>query len=228
MTGRAAPQEVEETVELGGGMPYHLRSDVVEQNQAIGRFTTAFSEMVATMKQWLHNFLTPADEEFPWPSNPLLHALTGPMTADPIRSAFFGMCAILGEFDESDRKVIRALQALVQREIELRNQVAHADWTLGWTDHQTGNPVEPTAHKVRITKSGVANEVVDLNASLLQREALRMDHITSTLHVVGNVCRNRQRGVGGAALQARLFTRKEGDGVEMVFMIEASPGGGLG
>ena len=78
------------------------------------------------------------------------------MTADPIRGAFFAISSEVGDLNDEDRSVRKALQTIVQYYIQLRNDIAHADWSVGWTVADTGELIQPSAHKAKVAKDGIA------------------------------------------------------------------------
>jgi hypothetical protein len=134
--------------------PYHLRPDVVEIHQAIGRYITVFSEVMATMRHGIGLFLGPTDAEFR-PPDPLLETLFAQMTADPIRAALFAISSQVSDLNDGDRSIRKALQTIVQHYIRLRNDIAHADWAVGWEVVDTGELIPPAASKIKLAKDGI-------------------------------------------------------------------------
>ena len=173
--------------------PYHLRPDVVEIHQAIGGYITAFSEVVATMRHGIDLFLTPPDVEFR-PPDPLLATLFAQMTADPIRAALFAISGQVGDLNDEDRSIRKALQTIVQHYIRLRNDIAHADWTVGWEVVDTGELLPPSASKVKVVRDGIEHTSLPFTAEQLRREAGHLHQVTSLLRMWINVCRKRQVG----------------------------------
>jgi hypothetical protein len=174
-------------------LPYHLRPDVVEIHQAIGGYVTVFSEVVAAMRHGIDLFLTPTDVEFR-PPDPLLETLFAQMTADPIRAALFAISSQVSDLDDDDRSIRKALQTIVQHYIRLRNDIAHADWTVGWEVVDTGELVPPAASKVKVAKDGIEYTSLPFTAEQLRREIDHLHQLARLLRIWINVCRKRQVG----------------------------------
>jgi hypothetical protein len=173
--------------------PYHLRPDVVEIHQVIGPYITVFSEVVATMRHGIGLFLGPADAELR-PPDPLLETLFAQITADPIRAALFAISSQVGDLNDEDRSIRKALQTIVQHYIRLRNDIAHADWAIGWEVADTGELVPPAASKIKLAKDGIERTSLPFTAEQLRREIDHLHQLDMLLRIWINVCRKRQVG----------------------------------
>jgi hypothetical protein len=173
--------------------PAHQRPDVVEIHQAIGGYITAFSEVVAALRRGIDIFLAPADVMFRAP-DPLLEILFAQMTADPIRAAFFAISSQVGDLNDDDRSVRKALQTMVQHYIRLRNDIAHADWSVGWEVADTGELVSPTAHRVKVAKDGIEHTSLPYTPEQLEREIGHLNYLRRALGIWARACRQRQVG----------------------------------
>jgi hypothetical protein len=180
--------------------PYHLRPDVIEIHRAIGGFITAFSEVVARMRRQMELLIsnaegsTPAAQSAVLPGNPLLAILFDKMTADPIRAAYFAMASSVGDLNDADRSVRNALQGLVQYYIAMRNDIAHADWSVGWEVADSGDVVLPMAHKIRASKDGAEVARLPFTATSLGAEVVHLHYLAGLIGVFGDVCIERQLG----------------------------------
>jgi hypothetical protein len=173
--------------------PDDRRSDVVEIHQAIGGYITAFSDVVAALRHGIDLFLAPVDVKFRVP-DPLLEILFAQMTADPIRAAFFAISSQVGDLNDDDRSVRKALQTIVQHYILLRNDIAHADWSVGWEVVDTGELVPPTAHKVKVAKDGIEHTSLPFTPKQLEREIGHLNYLRQALGIWIKACRQRQVG----------------------------------
>jgi hypothetical protein len=174
---------------------YHLRPDVIEIHRAIGGYITTYSELVAAMRYGIHQFLSPPDtDEWHHPPNPLLDILFNQMTADPIRAAYFAISSHVGDLNDADRTVRNALQGLVQYYTSLRNDIAHADWSVGWALADSDEPVLPTAHKIKVSKDGISNIQLALTAEKIGKEINHLGMLTSLIRTWAEACRRRQQG----------------------------------
>ena len=145
------------------------------------------------MRHGVSLFLGPADAEFR-PPNPLLETLFAQMTADPIRAALFAISSQVGDLNDEDRSIRKALQTIVQHYIRLRNDIAHADWAVGWEVADTGELVPPAASKVKLVKDGIEHTSLPFTAEQLGREIDHLHQLTSLLRIWISVCRKRQVG----------------------------------
>ncbi len=177
----------------GSELPYHMRPDVVEIHRAIGNYITAFSQVVATMRHGIDLFLAPKDVEFRLP-DPLLETLFAQMTADPIRSALFAISSQVADLNDPDRSIRKALQTIVQHYIQLRNDIAHADWAVGWVIADTNEVIQPTAHKLKVVREGIEQTSLPFTAQQLEREVSHLHQMDFMLRIWIDVCRKRQRG----------------------------------
>jgi hypothetical protein len=210
------------------GTSFHHRPDVIEVQRAIGGFITAFSEVVVSMRRGIESFLLPAGQEW-MPGNAIPEILLAQMTADPIRAAFFAISNEVADLNDADRAVQRALQNLVQHYISLRNDIAHADWSVGWEDVETGEWVNPFARKVKITKAGLRTSRVPFDANDLHREVGHLYQLRRLLDVWGEVCRRRQVGNLDQCPSdlMNVFRTREAVGTAVGFKNEEAPEGGF-
>ena len=172
---------------------YHLRPDVVAIHRAIGGYITTFSEVVAVMHHGIDLFFAAPDVTFR-PLDPLLETLFAQMTADPIRAAFFAISSQVADLNDEDRSIRKALQTIVQHYIQLRNDIAHADWTVGWTVADTGEVIQPTAQKIKVTKDGIASTSLPFTSEQIGREIDRLHQVKKLIQIWANTCRKRQVG----------------------------------
>jgi hypothetical protein len=178
---------------LGTERPSHQRPDVVEIHRAIGGYVTAFSEVVAVLRQGIDIFLAPIDVKYRRP-DPLLEILFAQMTADPIRAAFFAISSQVGDLNDDDRSIRKALQALVQHYIRLRNDIAHADWSVGWMVAETGASIPPAAYRVKVAKDGVEHTSLPYTPEQIAAEIAHLHYLRRALGIWATACRRRQVG----------------------------------
>jgi hypothetical protein len=163
---------------------------------ALGDFTVAFSEMISALHRSGAMLLEAphASESSQVARSPLIDAVYEPLTAAPISKLFFTLCRQAGDLNDSDLNVHRALQRWVDRFIQMRNQVSHADWSVGWVVHDTDRQVPPTAHKLRTSGWISAYTKLDLTSDGVGHAAGKIRYTASLIRAFGNVCRDRQCG----------------------------------
>lgn len=191
---------------------FQVRPDVVAIHRAIGGYITAFSEVVSTMRHGIDRFFIPADVTFRQP-DPLLETLFAQMTADPIRGAFFAISSQVGDLNDEDRAVRKALQTLVQYYIQLRNDIAHADWAVGWEDADTGEPDQPRAHRTKVGKDGIIHTALSITAEQIELEIGHLNQVRRMLSIWASECRKRQTGDMSSRPSDRLYVYKTSEAV---------------
>ncbi|MEV6218616.1 hypothetical protein [Nocardia sp. NPDC051833] len=163
---------------------------------AIGNYITRFSEVIHLMRQQIADYLAPTSERFRGPISPLLDMLFDKMTASPVVESYFAMSSQAANLDADDIQIRNTLRKLVVRQVEFRNQIAHADWHVGWRNADTN---EAIPFQVRKTKSsGFGYPVLtdlDLTPDSICTEVCVLQELLHTVLLFGSVCRMRQRGI---------------------------------
>nr|WP_122975204.1 hypothetical protein [Mycolicibacterium komanii]CRL70331.1 hypothetical protein CPGR_01943 [Mycolicibacterium komanii] len=192
-------------------MGYHERPEVKELHRVIGGYIDVFSGLMHTMRQAITDYLAPPDERYPLGS-PLLDVLFATMTANPIVDSFFGLSTLVGELDEAEIAVKNALRKSVNAHVSYRNDIAHADWSIGWEVADTSERVPDTAYKIK-TKAGVPT-MSDLGLSTggIIAQINDLQQLKTLVRSFGAACRSRQRGDGRVS--------------DVLEAIPASPSGG--
>lgn len=175
----------------GGG--YHEQPDVVWLHRTIGGYITAFSELTAIMRVQINDYLAPVEQEYP-PQNKLLDVLFASMAAKPIADSFFSLSTAVGDLDESDAQIRRQLRRCVDQHIVFRNDIAHAEWSIGWENADTGEVAPPAAFRIK-TMGGVPQiSNVAITANGIATRINELNRLRRSVMLYGTVCRSRQRG----------------------------------
>lgn len=132
---------------------YHDEPSTVQLHRAIGGYITIFSELVATMRHHISKFLEP-NRDGAVDNSQLLDILFSTMTANPITESFFAMASHIGELNESEVLVRNSLKRSVRKHVDFRNDLAHADWSIGWMRLDTSETVPASAHRIK-SREGV-------------------------------------------------------------------------
>lgn len=156
----------------------------------IGVYIVEFSSIVSLMRQFISSFMSPDKMH---KRNPMLDSVFDKMTADPIRTAFFAICREYAHLEGEDERIRAVLNAHVQRMTERRNEIAHADWHVGWIIADTDEVVPPTATKIHLAKEGTRHEVV-FNANKLINLIAEIDILRKSLMHFGYTCISRHSG----------------------------------
>jgi hypothetical protein len=164
----------------------------------LGEFTVAFSELVSSMRESASLLLEEpskgTDVDLALQRNHRLHTAFESLTADPIATIYFSLCGDVGDLDENDIAVLRALRRLVSEYVSVRNQIAHADWSVGWVDHETDEAVEPAAYKIRTSKLQTRYQKLTLTVDGIHECSGQMSYVSSLLRTYAAICRDRQCG----------------------------------
>jgi hypothetical protein len=95
--------------------------------RAIGRYMVAFSSLMQQMREMLSEHVAGGILGSHKPE-----LLLGEAMPTALSNAFFGMCRLVADLDDNESKVESAIRKRVKTEIEMRNDVAHGDWEVGW------------------------------------------------------------------------------------------------
>jgi hypothetical protein len=182
--------------------PYHLRGDVLAIHRAIGHFITAFASVDLSLRNGIARFFAAAEnpdrglDHFQMnASTGLLDILLDRMTAGRLQSAFLIMSSAITDLDEEDREVRDVLGIMLRHFVELRNNIAHATWDVGWTDVETGEAVPPTARVVRVSKDGPRSALLDsLDAETIGREANGLHTLDRSVRAYAESCLHLRSG----------------------------------
>jgi hypothetical protein len=176
-----------------------------EQSDAIyheiGIFIVKFSEIVSMLRTGIVVCLgsDPFSVEFAE-----INAVFDKMTADPIRTAFFTLCGESASLDDEDCKIRDVMNMTIQRLAERRNEIAHADWSIGWVENETNKVVPPVAHKIHASvKKGLSNRQVFDPKRLHNLVWEALTAYEAIKHFVW-ICRDRVTGEGDARLRDKL------------------------
>ncbi|MEU1954967.1 hypothetical protein [Nocardia rhamnosiphila] len=170
-------------------------SDVVDLHQAIGLYITAFSELIEGMRSQIYEYFDPPSVTWRGGSYPLLDILFANMTANPIVESFFAMSTHVADLDEPDTRIRNALKRQVQAKVSFRNDLAHADWSVGWRRVGTDELVPHSVRKIK-THDGVPRlSDLGLTANDIGCQIKELRELSRDVSLFGEVCRFRQRRI---------------------------------
>lgn len=161
-------------------------------HQALGGYFESYSIGLATMRHTVEGFLAFPSSD-PFHRNRLFDVLFAGMTAKPLADAFFSMCTIAGALEAYEIKVRNTLRATWTGHTTFRNDLAHAEWNVGW-ETMDGEPVPPSAVRVKMRDGlpTLSNLAVDTNDIIEKINDLVV--VNAVLREFGNSCRKRQEG----------------------------------
>lgn len=172
---------------------YHEDPAVVFLHRTIGGYITVFSELTALMRHQILAYLSPTEQAH-GAHNRLYDVLFAAMTAKPIVDAFFAMSTEVGQFDEADVAIRNQLKRAVNDHVAFRNDVAHAEWAIGWKVADTGEPVPPVAMRIKSTNGVPTLTNVDITAARIAQQINDLNSLRRLVMVFGIACEGRQQG----------------------------------
>ncbi|GIG26905.1 hypothetical protein Cde04nite_31490 [Cellulomonas denverensis] len=162
-------------------------------HRSIGGYITMFSEMTASMRQQIGAYLAPVDVEFPI-SDRLLDVLFASMTAKPIVDAFFSLSTEVGKLDADEAAIRNQLRRRVNEHLAFRNDLAHAEWSIGWQDADTGERLPPAALRIKSSEGVPRLQDVGISSQVIGSHIDEVNQLRRLVMVFGRCCRARQRG----------------------------------
>jgi hypothetical protein len=153
--------------------------------RAIGRYIVAFSQLMSHMRYVIASRIAWRHDDDP----ALVEMILGEAMPKLITDSFFGLCRVVGQFDEAEKKVERKLRNDAVEICNMRNDIAHGDWWVGQMERYDSPTVRAPA-LVRI-KPGRVDELpeqtVDLLIADLDTMADDISALTNTLAEFGRL-----------------------------------------
>lgn len=148
----------------------------------IGRFVVQFEHMCFELRAGITFTL----QKFGLKNQQLAHILTSELTAEPLRTLLQSLLSEIEEFDDSDRKIFKAIFKKAQDLIKSRNDIIHGTWFIGWASEDQTDFRIANGHKLQRKASGLA--VKELNYSpkdfmALSEECAETEKLVSRLWV---------------------------------------------
>ncbi|GKT33850.1 hypothetical protein ADUPG1_007539, partial [Aduncisulcus paluster] len=97
---------------------------------------------------------------------------------------------------EAEIAVRNTLRRKVQEHVSFRNDLVHADWSIGWVNDDTDEDLPASAHKIK-TKDGVPTmSELGITTNEIISRINDLQGLYRQVNVFGTACRARQRGEG--------------------------------
>ncbi|MFD6198093.1 hypothetical protein ACFWE3_15495 [Mycobacteriaceae bacterium NPDC060252] len=184
--------ELEAALRASQELGYHNKPEVIQLHRVIGGYIDRFSSLIAYMRQAISTYFATPEEVYPLRVGPLLDILFAPMTAKPIADAFFATSTRVADLDECEVAVRNALRRSVENQMNFRNDLVHADWSIGWEDADTAQSLPNTARKIK-TRSGVPTMgSLDVSTNDIIRQINELQRTYDLVRIFGRACRDRQ------------------------------------
>lgn len=172
---------------------YHELPRVREFHRALGGYVEIYSQGISAMRHGIEAFLAPEGERHPR-GNPLFHILFAGMTAKPISDAFFGMATVAAELAPSEVSIRNALRREWETQTSFRNDLAHAEWAVGWEDAETGEPVPPGSTRIKNVDGVPTLTNLSIDTNVIIGEINRLIPLVRKIQRFAWACRDRQSG----------------------------------
>jgi hypothetical protein len=113
----------------------------------------------------------------------------GDLTAAGVAHVFFGMCKLLGNLeDKKDEDVYNHLfDAVVNKAIPKRNDVAHGDWWVGWVGPDFTEVLTP-GYTRTVAKAGKGQALIEVSPKDLDAESDHLWHLRNIVTEFGLIC----------------------------------------
>ncbi len=209
-------------LQLGG---YFSNPEVVEFHRAIGTFTASFSEMIAEMRHGVVTFLVP-DDGRNQETGRLFDVLFATMTAKPIVDSFFALAKAVGRLNEKDDAIVRAIRKTVSEQIAFRNDIAHADWNMGWETVDTAEPMVPSGRRIKTIAGIPQDQELGITLEKFSERIVVQDELTRSIRGVARLCGMRKQGEGVLLRDRFQLSRWPGTGITIYrWVVQSNPAG---
>ena len=184
------------------------------QFESLGRFVQAFELMVEVTRTTNSFFLSRGDPKLGQMTNVVLFHSS--MTAWPLFEIMRGLYAQAAEnypefFDQNERSTLNQVMAYCATEysklLELRNNLLHGTWRIGWTSAEQQDFSEMLVHKFKGNKSGYALVDLPKTAEELDAETRRCEALKDLLYQIFGACISGM--VSGKGSRIRFNVRME-------------------
>ena len=172
---------------------YHKLPRVMHFHRALGGYVEAYSQGLAAMREGIECFLT--QRAVPnGRSHRLLPILFAGMTAKPLADAFFGMATAAAELDADELIVRNVLRGDWEHHTAFRNDLAHAEWQVGWEYADSGEPAPPAS--IRIKNVGGVPTLTDMGIDTngIIAEINLLIPLVAKVRAFADACRDKQVG----------------------------------
>lgn len=126
--------------------------------------------------------------------DPMLAKLAlGELTADPLSSAFFGMCLHAAHLDENEEKVAIRLKKEVRDEINRRNDFAHGDWWIGFGVKEDGSGGDPMLMRTKSSRKQEPWRTQEIPIAEIDERTDALHDLRQMVAEFGEICLNPDR-----------------------------------
>ena len=81
------------------------------------------------------------------------------MTAKPMSDATCIANPKNASLDADEQRILNALRRDVADQVAFRNDLLHSEWSVGWVDNETGEPVAASALRIKTVEKVPSLEV---------------------------------------------------------------------
>jgi hypothetical protein len=161
-----------------------FREQVGHAYSALGRHVVKFSLLIAEMRQLSARRLAGGDEQ-----QDHAEVLFGKAPAGDISDGFFGLCQLVGDFNDADQVIATALKIRVESAISFRNRVAHADWLIGIEREAGADRVEHPEYRLlkRMDKHGAFRDKAKLTVEEIDKKTDRLVDLLNATEEFGRI-----------------------------------------
>jgi hypothetical protein len=159
------------------------REQVGHAYSALGRHIVKFSLIVAEIRQLAARGIAGGERQ------DRAEVLFGEAAAGVIADGFFGLCQLVGDFNDADKEIAKALKTRVESAVSFRNRVAHADWLIGIEEDAGADRIEHPEYRLlkRMDKHGAFRDSAKLTVEEIDKKTDRLVDLLNVTEEFGRI-----------------------------------------
>ncbi len=189
--------------------PLRVQRVVDEAYRAIGHYVVAFASLISEMRRAVVAEIADYDD----PRFDYAHLATGGLEAQSVADAFFAICRLRGDLDETDTAVERVLREQhVNQTIRRRNQIAHGSWLIQqWFDVKGASREEidslssrATLMRIKASDTREPFKSEDVEATDIENEAKDIEALAEMVGAFCCICTDHEDRAGAQVQDALM------------------------
>ena len=161
-----------------------LREQANELYRAIGRFVVKFELMRYNLELGILFLLDQAGLR----NQRAAHILLSGQTAEPLKTWLFSLIGELKKPDEKEANLLKKVGERIQKLTEIRNDVVHSTWFIGWASTEQTDFSEAPGFKLHKSKKGAEYKQFRYKAADFEKFATEAIALADLVFTINAAC----------------------------------------